>query len=52
MKKFWRKRRLCYKSNMRGRYADGINTITDTEWAMGYFFLRKEASNKKDEPFL
>ena len=41
MKKFWRKDGYVVKSNMRGRYASGINKIENTEWAMGYFFCIK-----------
>lgn len=51
MKKFWRKDGYVIKSNMRGRYADGINTITDTEWAMGYFFCVKKQVIKKMNHF-
>ncbi len=42
MKKFWRKDGYVIKSNIRGRYAAGIDAITSTEWAMGYFFCIKK----------
>lgn len=43
LKKFWRKDGYIIKSNMRGRYATGINTVASTEWAMGYFFCIKKS---------
>ncbi len=43
MKKFWRKDGYVVKSNMRGRYASGISTVVNTEWAMGYFFCIKRS---------
>lgn len=43
LKKFWRKDGYVVKSNMRGRYATGIDTPTSTEWAMGYFFCIKKS---------
>lgn len=43
MKKFWRKDGYVIKSNMRGRYSYSIKTITNTEWAMGYFFCIKKS---------
>lgn len=42
MKKFWRTDGYVVKSNIRGRYATGISTVTNTEWAMGYFFCVKK----------
>lgn len=43
MKKFWRKDGYVIKSNMRGRYSYSISTITNTDWAMGYFFCIKKS---------
>lgn len=43
MQKFWRKDGYVIKSNMRGRYAPGIESDVKTEWAMGYFFCVRKS---------
>lgn len=43
MQKFWRKDGYVIKSTMRGRYAPGIESDVNTEWAMGYFFCVRKS---------
>lgn len=52
MKKFWRNDGYVVKSSLRGRYSRKISQITDTEWAMGYFFcVKRSIINEMDHWF-
>lgn len=47
MQKFWRQDGYVVHGSMRGRYANEIENIVPTEWAMGYFFCIKKTICEK-----